>query len=308
MCVLIKKMSELRNAKSSMVRSEVNLMSDPLSKSPTSMPRAVKPWPRNAKKLCKQWRTTFRNWNWVYMEAESRSRKANRWLNITQYVVMALAPTTSFVDFMAFMSNDLRLSLAGAFGAAGMVLKSLSSLLKFDERIASLHETAIRFQTLSKSIENEMISTSDMRTDWNAFKQRVIETHMGIISSASPVPIELMQAAGVMPQNGTSTFEMSDEIGDSGESPPHKKMDEIVAASKFMNAFARRKRNTPKKRFEMNQLATPKWLFTAAETSLAGTDEDEEKPPNFEHTRTSHVIDLTDNYGDSGAGVVEEKI
>ena len=237
------------------------------------------------------------------MEAESKSRKANQVLNITQYVVMALAPTTSFVDFMAFMSDDLRLSLAGAFGAAGMVLKSLSGFLKFDERISSLHETAIQFQTLSKSIENEMISTSDMRTDWNAFKQRVIETHMRIISSASPVPIELMQAAGVMPQNGASTFEISDEIGDSEESPQREQMDEIVAASKFMNAFARKKKNTPKKRFEMKQLA-----HSAAENSLVGMDGDDEKKSSFEHTHTSHVIDMTDNYGESGAGVVEDKV
>ena len=164
-------------------------------------------WPPNAIKRCKQWRIRFTKWRFTYIKAESFTAKRSNAFNVLQFIVLAMAPTTSFASFMSFLSEDVRLTIAGAVGALGILFKSLSAMLKFEERIKSLHETSIAFHRLSKMIESEMIASPNAKSQWDTFKQRIIEEHMRIMSTAPSIPSKIMDEAGLlsdMKRGGTS--------------------------------------------------------------------------------------------------------
>lgn len=194
-------------------------------------------WPPSAIKRCKQWRVKFSKWRFTYIKAESYTAKRSNAFSVLQFIVLAMAPTTSFASFMSFLSEDVRLSIAGAVGALGILFKSLSAMLKYEERIKSLHETSIAFHRLSKMIESEMIASSQAKAPWDTFKQRIIEEHMRIMSAAPSIPSKIMDEAGLlseMKRGGTSpSYDLN---GEDDENPSKISKHMIKQKATFVDA------------------------------------------------------------------------
>lgn len=161
-------------------------------------------WTASNVAQAKAWYARCQCWRFVYLDCESRNQKWHNAVQIVMFVLMAMSPTTSFATFLDGVDENTRLTMVGAVSSAVMLLRSLQNFWKLEDKIHEYRATALKFQELNAKLKNELLTPAHKRTDWNQFKQKVLETMMAIHASAPSVPWVILEQHNMHSHGGGS--------------------------------------------------------------------------------------------------------
>ena len=171
------------------------------------------------------WYSRCQCWRFVYLDCESRTQKWHNAVQIIMFILMAMSPTTSFATFLDGVDENTRLTMVGAVSSAVMLIRSLQNFWKLEEKIHEFKATALKFQEMNAKLKNELLTPAHKRTDWNQFKQKVLETMMAIHASAPSVPWVIleqhnMHTHGKGGGSGDSASSLNEDLVSSTAAPP----------------------------------------------------------------------------------------
>lgn len=211
------------------------------------------------------WYRRCQKWRYVYLDSESRAQRWHTCMQVIMFVLMAVSPTTSFASFLDGLGESTRLTMVGAVSSAVMLLRSLQNFWKLEDQIHAFHDTALKFQELTSKLKNEVLTPPSKRTDWNQFKQKMLENMMAVHTSAPTVPWEILKQHGMDSQSSGD----SSEPGAAAADPAHVQSP-LQSASEATSTVraSKRIRRLQKGRQVMNEFSMPHDPHSASSQKL----------------------------------------
>ena len=155
-------------------------------------------WTDGQIKTAKAWMARVQKWRFVYLDCENRSRRWNSYMQIFMFVLMALSPTTSFATFFDGLTEGTRLTMVGALSSAVMLVRSIQNFWKLEEQAQMFKDTAHKFHEIQSRIKTQLTSSRTNKTEWDSFKDKLMDSLMSIHSNAPTAPYEILAYHGIV--------------------------------------------------------------------------------------------------------------
>lgn len=157
-------------------------------------------WPDHARHQCKLWVEHATRFRWAFYDEQMRKKRVHTIMKYAQGVLLALAPTTSFADWMSVFEDSTRLTVCGIIGTLALLLKFMINASALETYIGKCEHAIREYDGIINDINNQLLTRT--QENWEDLFIRITRKFTEVSASSPALPFKVLTAQGIIDREG----------------------------------------------------------------------------------------------------------